>query len=106
MALTETELGRYKEKLQARVIELETGMHHLDQIAIEKAPDEVENLQLAGERDLVITRLDREAVLLAEARAALDRIEDGSYGVCANCGREIGRGRLNAVPWASCCIAC
>ncbi len=106
MRLSETELSGYKERLEARVAQLETGTRILDRIAVERAPDEVENVQLAGERDLVITRLDREASLLAEIRAALERIEDGSYGVCLNCGREISRGRLTALPWASCCITC
>ncbi len=106
MRLNETELSGYRDRLEACVAGLETGMRLLDRIAVERAPDEVENLQLAGERDLVITRLDREASLLAEIRAALGRIEDGSYGACFACGREISRGRLTALPWASCCIAC
>lgn len=95
-----------KERLEARRAELEAGMPLLDRIAVERAPDEVENLQLAGERDLVITRLDRQAALLAEIHAAQGRIEDGSYGVCLNCGREISLGRLSALPWASCCVTC
>jgi DnaK suppressor protein len=81
-------------------------MRLLDRIAVSWVPDEMENLQLAGERDLVITRLDREAALLAEIRAALERIEDGRYGTCVGCDREISRGRLTALPWASCCITC
>ena len=106
MRLSETELSGYKCSLEAWVAELGTGIRRLDRIAVERAPDEVENVQLAGERDLVITRLDREASLLAEIRLALDRIEDGCYGVCVNCGGEIARGRLTALPWATCCIAC
>ena len=106
MRLSETELSGYKCSLEAWVAELGTGIRRLDRIAVERAPDEVENVQLAGERDLVITRLDREAALLAEIRAALRRIDDGSYGTCFACGREISRARLTALPWASCCIEC
>ena len=106
MRLTGTELRAYKDSLEVRLAELTPGVRVLDRIAVEVAPDEVENVQLAGERDLVITRLDREASLLAEIRLALDRIEDGCYGVCVNCGGEIARGRLTALPWATCCIAC
>jgi RNA polymerase-binding transcription factor len=106
MRLTGRELRAYKERLEARVAELTQGARALDRIAVEVAPDEVENVQLAGERDLVITRLDREASLLAEVRLALDRIEDGCYGLCLNCGEEIARGRLTALPWASFCIGC
>jgi len=39
-------------------------------------------------------------------QAALDRIEAGSYGVCASCGEEIGKARLKAVPEATRCVDC
>ena len=42
--------------------------------------------------------------LLAEIDAALKRIEDGTYGKCTACGREISPERLEAFPWASLCI--
>jgi DnaK suppressor protein len=106
MGISEAELRGFEKQLRARAAELEKGMGLLDRIAVERAPDEVENVQLAGERDLVITRLDQEAVLLAAVREAMGRIEDGSYGLCVDCGREIRRTRLKAVPWASRCVPC
>ena len=42
--------------------------------------------------------------LLGEIDAALERIEDGSYGLCAVCGRPIAEERLEAVPYATLCI--
>ncbi len=42
--------------------------------------------------------------ILTEIEAALARIEDGSYGTCATCGKEIGAERLDAVPYATLCI--
>jgi DnaK suppressor protein len=42
--------------------------------------------------------------LLAEIGAALGRIDDGTYGLCASCGRPISRERLEAVPYATLCI--
>ncbi len=48
-------------------------------------------------------------VLLAEARqirAALARIDNGTYGSCANCGAEIAPERLQAQPMATRCIKC
>ncbi len=42
--------------------------------------------------------------LLAQVRAALTRIQDGSYGVCEVCGEQIPAARLEARPWASRCI--
>ena len=56
---------------------------------------------------------DRAEAILASAMsqrseivAALGRIEDGSYGTCADCGRRIPEGRLEARPEASRCVNC
>jgi DnaK suppressor protein len=43
--------------------------------------------------------------LLAEIDEALRRIEEGTYGTCLACGRPIGEERLEAVPYATLCIA-
>lgn len=43
---------------------------------------------------------------LAAVRAALHRIDDGSYGACSDCGREIGRERLQVQPSATRCLPC
>jgi DnaK suppressor protein len=42
--------------------------------------------------------------LLGEIDAALGRIDDGTYGLCVNCGKPIGEERLEAVPYATLCI--
>jgi len=42
--------------------------------------------------------------LLAEIEAALERVENGTYGTCVVCGKAIGEERLEAVPYASLCI--
>jgi RNA polymerase-binding protein DksA len=41
---------------------------------------------------------------LLEIEAALQRIEDGTYGICEGCGEPIGAERLSAIPWARLCI--
>ena len=41
---------------------------------------------------------------LVEIDAALQRIEDGTYGTCESCGKPIGAERLSAIPWARLCI--
>lgn len=43
---------------------------------------------------------------LAEVDAALARLDAGTYGVCASCGRPIGAGRLEARPTATLCVDC
>jgi len=59
------------------------------------------------ENDDVLAALDDEAqhtVMLIDA--ALTRIENGSYGICAKCGTKIPEGRLKALPYATTCIDC
>jgi len=58
------------------------------------------------ERELDMTFEENERDLLASVRAALDRIEAGTYGRCELCGAEIPGARLEAVPTASLCITC
>ena len=41
---------------------------------------------------------------LAQVQEALQRIEDGSYGKCTACGRQIEAARLEAIPWAIYCL--
>jgi RNA polymerase-binding transcription factor DksA len=41
---------------------------------------------------------------LVEIEAALQRIEDGTYGICEGCGKPIGAARLSAIPWTRLCI--
>jgi len=43
---------------------------------------------------------------LREIEDALDRLRDGSYGTCMDCGISISRKRLEAVPWARYCVTC
>ncbi|OAH12690.1 TraR/DksA family transcriptional regulator [Streptomyces jeddahensis] len=44
--------------------------------------------------------------LLEQTLAALDRLRNGSFGVCTSCGRPIAAARLRAVPHADRCTAC
>ena len=41
-----------------------------------------------------------------EAREALQRLAEGSYGICQGCGRDIALDRLRALPAARCCVDC
>ena len=43
---------------------------------------------------------------LLEVESALDRLDSGEYGTCANCGTSISSKRLQAIPWATYCVDC
>jgi DnaK suppressor protein len=104
--MNRTELDKYKAMLEAKQAELSRGLRHRDEIVIEKTPDALDEVQLAGERELAIRNLDREASLLRNVRAALFRVNDGSFGICMHCEEEIKPKRLEALPWAAFCIRC
>ena len=104
--MNQTELNKYKAMLEAKRAELSAGLRNREDIAIEKTPDAIDEVQLAGERELAIRNLDRESSLLRNVRGALARIADGSYGICMHCEEEIKPKRLDAVPWTKYCIRC
>ncbi len=51
-----------------------------------------------------LSNTDRESLQLVDE--ALQRINKGTFGVCAECGDDLNRKRLEAVPWAKHCISC
>jgi DnaK suppressor protein len=81
-------------------------LRNRDGIAIEKSADQMDEIQYASERDLAIRNVDRDSRLLAQVRAALRRIHDGSFGTCIECESAISPKRLAAVPSAPRCIQC
>jgi DnaK suppressor protein len=104
--MTTTELNRFQAILKARVTELERVTRHRDGIAVERSADQLEEVQAASQRALAVSNLDREFNQLQNARAALRRIQEGSFGICEECDQEIHPKRLAAVPWAPFCIGC
>jgi DnaK suppressor protein len=44
--------------------------------------------------------------LLSQVERALQRLDDGTYGVCESCGNPIGKARLQAFPRATLCVSC
>ena len=67
-------------------------------------PDDVDRASLETDKSLDLRTKDRARKLILKIDAALDRIEDGSYGYCADTGEEIGIERLIARPIATLCV--
>jgi DnaK suppressor protein len=72
----------------------------------EGSDDVVDRANNAYSRELLFSLSDGERHTLLRIEEALQRLEQGVYGVCTNCGMEIRPGRLKAVPWARYCIDC
>ncbi len=58
------------------------------------------------DRELDSTLEESEEAHLGRIDAALERIEEGTYGICENCGEPINMERLEAMPWVTLCIDC
>jgi DnaK suppressor protein len=104
--MTMNDVQRFRKTLTARVAELERITRQREGITIERTAEMVEEIQQASERALAVGNLDRDYSQLRNARAALGRIQDGSFGICQRCDEEIHSKRLAAVPWAAFCIHC
>jgi RNA polymerase-binding protein DksA len=103
-AAVEEKLASEREELLRQVAEIEarySGEEKTDQRDDEGEP---ETITYERERDLSL--LDNSRDLLDQVERALDKIQAGTYGKCANCGKSIEAARLKALPHASLCISC
>jgi DnaK suppressor protein len=58
------------------------------------------------EQEFTLSLMENEEETLDLIELALERIEDGSYGSCDECGAKIPKARLNALPYAPLCVKC
>lgn len=70
-------------------------------------PDDwIDRAPLLADEEVLAELDDGARAEVAALRAALARLEDGSYGTCAECGEPISAGRLAALPTARTCVDC
>ena len=72
----------------------------------ESAEDLVDRANHASSRELNFSLSDSDGILLNRIVEATARLDDGTFGICVHCSNELGRARLEAVPWAPYCIDC
>ncbi|MGD9648522.1 MAG: TraR/DksA family transcriptional regulator [Pirellulales bacterium] len=58
------------------------------------------------EQEFTLTLMQSEEETLEAIESALERIEDGTYGLCEECNVRIPKARLNALPYATLCVRC
>jgi len=58
------------------------------------------------EQEFTLSLMQNEEGTLEQIEASLERIEDGVYGNCEECGSRIPKTRLNAIPYAALCVKC
>jgi DnaK suppressor protein len=100
----------FREKLLAQQAQLERSM-----LATVKEGRETSTDDLQDSADQAVQSYQKELIFrqgtvghsqLSQVRAALDRLEEGTFGECLHCGETIGEKRLEALPWTAFCISC
>ncbi|MFN0171336.1 MAG: TraR/DksA family transcriptional regulator, partial [Bryobacteraceae bacterium] len=105
--MTGTETERYRSLLKDKLKEIDQFLVHLEPVSPEEEPgDEIDHSQAVTEHEMVLQSVDLESGIYRQAQAALDRIEEGTFGLCVRCDSAIDARRLEAVPWAARCLRC
>ncbi len=101
--MTTKQLSVYKGILQQRLSELSVD---LTEAQITICPEPVDATCFSQARDMAMTAAEITCRCKKQVFVALQRIERGEYGICAQCEENINPKRLDAVPWAALCTQC
>lgn len=107
--MNEKQLNHFKKILTDRLQEL---IGHADATVLDMTdqkdsfPDPTDRASAESDRNFILRLRDRERKLIVKIKEALERIEEGNFGVCEECGEEISFKRLEARPVTTLCIAC
>ncbi len=72
----------------------------------ENFPDPTDRATMESDRNFELRIRDRERRLIGKIKDALDRIDEGTFGICEECGEDISAKRLEARPVTTLCIDC
>ena len=104
--MTQEHVGKYKALLLAKRDEIVGKSLRREDIWIVKSNEQIEMVQLAGEREFAVRALEHQSRSLTDINGALERIDSGEFGICLECEEPISPKRLAAVPWAAYCLRC
>lgn len=94
-------------KMQQEIIdEIELDRKKSDSAITHDIGDSMDYASEERDRELYQLLGERDRIKLQQIKDALDRIEDGSYGVCEECEKKIGIPRLRALPFTRLCVEC
>jgi len=112
--LTEQEIRNYRNVLAAMLTGLSSRVTEMADKALQSDSGELSKVPLhladAGtdnfEQEFSLSLAEAGSQSLPLIEAAIKRIAEGTYGICEECGVNIPRARLNAVPFAHLCVKC
>ncbi len=105
-----SQFGEIKKDLEKQKIVLlaEAGviLEHGLNPGNELLPDITDQASAEAEQNFTIRLRERDQKLIKKIEEAIERIEEGSFGICESCGGEISQKRLKARPVTTLCIVC
>jgi DnaK suppressor protein len=107
--LTAKQTAQFRELLASRIAEAERTISAAQQETRAHATRHADPADQAAseyERQAAVHTADTARQKLKVLKEALQRLDRGTYGECAECGGEIERKRLEAIPWARYCVSC
>ena len=94
-------------RLQGDMTQMEDNALNKDHSKTTSMPTDQAELGTGNfDQELTLRVLGSEEDALEQIEAAIERIEDGSYGLCEVCGVKIPKSRLEAIPYAAQCVRC
>lgn len=110
MPMTPAELEEFRhllhEQLQSLVGEAKDTVSGMHDAARDTFADPTDRALLESNRNFNLRISDRERKLISKIQEAIARVDEGSFGVCEECGDDIGVSRLKARPVTTLCIEC
>jgi len=104
------ELTRYRSLLESQLSALvgqgEAEVHRMVDEGGEEIPDPNDRATAESDRNWSLRLRDRDRRLISKIEHALQRLEDGTFGLCEQCGKAIAAARLRARPVTTLCISC
>jgi len=73
---------------------------------LEENPDAFDLADQRLHQEIVVNQLSLINQRLTQVRAALERLDEGLYGICASCGNDINPERLKVIPYTTLCVNC
>lgn len=116
--MKKTDMKVYRDRLIALRARLRGVVNHMAEAALNKNRMEGSGdlssmpIHMADigsdnfEREFTLSLMQSEEDVLGKIEGSLERIEEGTYGTCEECGVRIPKTRLNAIPYADLCVRC
>jgi len=98
--------GLLEGQLRTLIQEAEKTVNGMVQKPNGDFPDPTDRASLESDRNFLLRIKDRERKLITKVKEALERIDNGTYGICESCGKPISEKRLIARPVTTECIEC